>query len=134
MAKFWKTKTFFRLRKKWDEKLLQSGFRDAEKEIEKGRVLKDYEYNAYPIDSHFNIRSRFEFYRAIGILAHDEQFMSDRDRHIMTRIADGAKQADILKELADLGFNCTNRITITRVISRYFEKWNIYPSKPRKTK
>lgn len=150
MARFWKSKAFQELKEEWDEKLKETGFEDAEKEVDGKTVLKR---SSYFISSRGKSRDNMkeaerEYCQLLEYLVSREENFEDRlDKIIMERTAEGKSIREISDELKDqpkiklknkMG-NKSDRNTIAYVRRRYENKWGIKYWKPeqmvsRKTK
>jgi len=137
MSKFWQTKQFKDLLGTWNKKLEDSGFEDAEKEVNGETVLKQTSLNegrfigVYRNASDFDRQEKEEYFRILYQLASQEQnFEDELDKIIMERTAEGKT----IKEISDeLKSNLPegkqrgkfNRNTIRYVRRRYESRWGI---------
>lgn len=127
MRKFWQTKKFKALQNKWEKKLLESGFVDAEKMFYGSLHLKQpvcnyvYRYNMFVEAVRENRQLYFEL---LGEFFHKEQFNDEVERLIMERRAEGVKIKHICEELKSLKERC-HRQTVRLIIRKYEIKWGI---------
>jgi hypothetical protein len=123
MADFWKTKTFSELSKEWSKKLFDSGFIDAEEEINGQWHLKQY-------SRCIEDKLKYEYYSLITECLEGDTEIQGRYKTIMSMYAQGKKHNEIIHEVKKGGEKC-NRWLIQMVISKYLKKWKV-PHNPRK--
>jgi hypothetical protein len=124
MRKFWLTKKFKLLQKKWYEKLREADFVDVEHEFDGEFELTQRSSNAYRQASFIVRESKVDYYRLIGHYTHNEKFDDPVDEIVMKMVAEGAKIKAVSEELKRQGFKC-HRQTIRYIIRRYENQWGI---------
>ena len=130
---FWKSKGFEELKREWNGKLEDSGFKDAEKEIAGERVLRQTADYAYRRKETVEVvrECKLSYFTSISHhLSLEKDFADDLDRLIMERTAKGRtirEISDELKALIPIGRERTkhNRNTIRYVRRRYENKWGV---------
>lgn len=123
--KFWQTNEFKTLQDEWNEKLNESGFKDAETLLGDGDwALKQKATNAYRA-THQTIRDgKQRYFELLGSAFNDEQFCDWVERLIMEHRADGWTIREISDKLKMLNERC-HRETIRNVIRKYEVRWKI---------
>lgn len=132
-TKFWKSSQFDQLKREWEEKLAQSGFRDAERDIGGERVLRqtaDYAFRRRETVAVIRECKLTYFTILAQHLAEERNFADEWDRLIMERTAEGKTIKEISEELRAMipqGRARTkhSRDTIRYVRRRYEHKWGI---------
>lgn len=140
MAEFWKIKKLDdKLKKEWEKKLKDSGFNDAEKEINGERVLiENTTANSkfgilanYKLAAEVVRENKAEYFRVLyQKFSEEKSFEDSEDRLIMERTAEGRTIKEISDELKEKLSNNRvrskfNRNTIRYVRRRYENKWGI---------
>lgn len=134
---FWGNQDFKRLKREWDEKLRESGFEDAEKEVGGERVLRQSADYAYRRKETVGVirECKLEYFTLLSQKIEETRFEDGWDRLIMEMTAEGKSIREIsdhLKALIPKGRKRTkhNRMTICYVRRRYEHKWGIRTWKP----
>ena len=148
MAKFWRTNEFKNLQSEWEEKLKESGFEDAEKEVGGDRVLKQRADYAYRSSADATREAKEEYFQLLSSWVRIEtQFDGEKffqlflplpgvdplelkrtlspDRLIMEMTAQGKNIQEISRELKRRGMEKHNRDTIRYIRRRYEDRWGI---------
>jgi len=128
MAKFWKSKEFLEEKAKWDQKLKDSGFVDAEKELSGKSVLIAFssDEGCWKNKGLARREEREEYYTALyQCFIKETDFADESDRLIMERTAEGKSKREISDELKEKKQKKHNRDTITYIRRRYENKWGI---------
>lgn len=148
MAKFWRSSEFKKLQSEWEEKLRQSGFEDAEKEVGGDRVLKQRADYAYRSSTTATIEAKEEYFQLLSSWVRIEtQFDGESffqlplplpgvdplelkrnissDRLIMEMTAAGKNIQEISRELKRRRMEKHNRDTIRYIRRRYEDRWGI---------
>lgn len=121
---FWRTKDFKVLAKAWDNKLEQTGFKDAEIELKTGRALKQRATNSYRQATELERTARLEYYCFLGYLVNNTIFPNALEKYVMTRHSEGASIQEIVNEINNGGIS-RHRRTIGFIIRRWQSKWGI---------
>lgn len=133
MAKFWQSQKFKKLEAKWNEKLQQSKFTDAETSTAKGRCLKQLSKvtRVYGTKSIITIDTKTEYFNLLQSYINEmtfkrqkEVFKNETDCLIMTRRSEGISIQNICKELAESGKKI-HRQTVRYIIRNYEHEWGI---------
>lgn len=142
MPKFWKSKEFNALRIEWNKKLEASDFKDAEKDINYTRFLKDPTagnggWLHHHLSANVFVREEKEtYYRILSQKFQEEKnFEDEEDRLIMELTVDGktiTEISSIIKARLSDGRKRSkhNRDTIRYIRRRYENKWGIRCWKP----
>lgn len=121
---FWKTKKFREANLEWNKILKESGFVDAEIELNGGVTLKQRATNAYRQASQLERDTRLDYYLHLGYWTHNTKFPNKLEAFIMTRHAEGATIKEIVEEIKTK-HRSLNRKTIRFIIRRWQTKWGI---------
>lgn len=118
--KFWQTSQFKSLQKVWEQKLRDSGFKDAEAD---GK-LRQNAANSYRTKELAVIESKQSYYEVLGQKYHEEQFKDQVDAYVIERRSQGVSLIQIRQELKSQGKK-NGRETIRKIIRFYERKWRI---------
>lgn len=127
--KYWETNSFKALEKDWEEKLKQSGFKDAEETIKGEKLLIQQSSNVYRQAVPLIRESKMDYYQLIMVNLADNPPEDEVELLVMTRLSEGKKIGDISTELATLGERC-HRQTIRFIKRKYEDQWNIKKWEP----
>jgi hypothetical protein len=138
MAKFWQSQAFKNLEKEWYCLLKESGFKDAEKEVDGEIVLAHitnnqghYTSNVLRQRSIEEVRHTQFYFELLFQKFHEEKnFCDNSDKLIMEKTAEGWTIKQISKELKRLRLKKYNRDTIRYIRRRYEHKWGMRQWKP----
>jgi hypothetical protein len=121
---FWTTSKFKKLAKKWDIKLKDSGFKDAEHSVNGFRNLVTSS-NPYRNSILEDKESKEAYYRLMGQHVYNSnEFDNNVDKLVMMRYVSGVMIKDICKELKQKG-SPRHRQTIRYIIRKYESKWKV---------
>lgn len=118
LAKFYQTKEFRELEKRWDKILTETGFMDAERTKNGQRILAQNSSNAYRQACHQTREDRAEYFRALCYHFHRTNFDRLLDQRVMMFFSDGLSIKQIVKTLTELG-QPIHRQTIRFIIRRF---------------
>jgi len=118
---FYQTKEFKTLAKEWEQKLIASGFVDAEK-LQSGQTRAHYGEASYKRTKKEIIDARIQYYSTFCYHAYRTFYPKYLDREVVTRFAKGSRISDIVVELRELGV-AINRNTVRFIIRRYEHRW-----------
>lgn len=118
LVKFYETKRFKELEAEWEQRLAETGFKDAEKKIGNSRDLKQYAENVYQSARH---DARDKYFDLLSECFLKEIFLEHK---IMQDYVAGKRRVEILKELLASGVSIEYE-TIRFIIRRYEYRWGI---------
>lgn len=124
MKKFYLTRKFLALQREWNEKLLASGFVDAEKLIDGDFVLKQFAKNSYRQCHSIAREAKLRYYELLSSFNEEYEFNDPIEKLIMARRSQGISIKEISEELRDLNARC-HRQTIRTIIRKYEIKWGL---------
>lgn len=113
------------LERLWYNKLANSGFKDIEKVIDDELVLvKTASYCYRKHRDEFSRQMKEEYFRQVGLRAHDEEtlFKNDIHRYILIRHSEGAEIKTIVAELKLRGSD-RDRSSVRFIIRKYEMAW-----------
>lgn len=123
--KFWQTKEFREIEKKWYEKLEEKGFTDIEEAINGKRTLRQRASNCYRQEHEVRRIAKTAYYDLLCEAIHlEENFRDEVEKLIMQRRASGVTVNAISEELKSMRKRC-HVVTVWRVIQKYEKKWRI---------
>lgn len=124
MSKYWQTDAFSALEEQWDAKLKKSGFVDAEKTVNKERVLIQNTPNAYRQAPQVTREAKEQYFTLVSYHMGYKPPRDRIERIIMHNLSFGARIGEICEQLKDLGGSC-HRQTVRFIIRKYEHKWKI---------
>lgn len=122
--KFWQTERFKELQRKWNEKLRDSGFIDAERD---GKLIQN-SANSYRTQIREVIENKQRYFELLGQWYHEEMFTNSVHNFVMRRRSEGISQKQISRELRDIG-EINSHETVRKIIRYYEYKWQIKTKK-----
>lgn len=125
--KFWKTKEFEKLEKKWYDKLKKSGFEDAEKTVAGEKLLKKFAKSLtyFPQVNSIVVREgRAYYYQMAEQKANAATYSEDWHKTVMLKHAEGLNNVEISKELMKQKVSKT-RQQVAAVIKKYMSDWQV---------
>lgn len=102
MSSPFKGKKFDKLKAKWDQKLLDSGFEDIE---DRNEMLKTYSQIGRNVDEYYARESFYssieEYFRLASFFYHDHKFDNKLDKELWAYHCEGKSIREISKALKD---------------------------------
>lgn len=123
-GKYWQKASFQIIRKRWYQKLKETGFVDAEKDVGKKQFLSQVSSNAYRQASEVIRECKSAYYSLLAECLFEDPPLDEIEKLILLRRSEGHKIKEISRELETRGERC-HRQTIRFVIRRYENKWGI---------
>lgn len=115
---------FKTLKARWDKKLADSGFRDAE-EFRNGEVvLKQQASNVYRGADEITREAKLEYFLQVSTYIHQTKFRTKIEEFILLQYADGKTRQETINALKKKGVKRT-RQTLWRVLNRYLKQWGM---------
>lgn len=118
------TKPSPELKKEWDKKLKDSGFKDIEVEVNGNRCLRQRAIPSLSKAARETFKQKAEYYLTISKKFVRQKFPNDLELMVMNHHADGKKIKEIQELLLDYGFK-KHRTTITFIIRRWQKRWRL---------
>jgi hypothetical protein len=125
--KFWQTEKFKEIQAKWEKKLKESGFIDAE-EGENSFYLKQYTSNVYRTKDTSLIEARQTYFELLCQHYSAERFNDIVAAIIMRMRCDGVETKEISRKLKAIGVRSSTE-TIRKIRRHYEKKWGILKTK-----
>jgi hypothetical protein len=122
--KFYQSKEFKELEKKWEEKLEHEGLPDIEKTLGQNRALKQHSSNVYRQMEETRREAKELYFRQLGMAIHQARFDTEIDRIVMNLKAEGATIVEICRFLRSAG-SPRYRRTIRLIVRKYEDRWGI---------
>lgn len=117
---FWSTKEFEAERSKWEKRLEESGFEDAERFVTGEYLLKQFHQGVFKRAHEENphgVENKAEYYRLAGQFLHSHKFDSKKEALIWQLHAEGLPRRVILQKLKSARMKSTEA-TLKEVIYR----------------
>lgn len=119
------SKSFKELEALWNERLVESGFKDVEKMKRNGeRVLRQRSTNVYRQASQSVRMSREKYFQLIAENFYQTEFNREIDKTVMGLFAEGVSIKNIVLELKGQNISI-HRQTIRFIIRRFEHIWGI---------
>jgi len=112
---------FKKIKRKWDQRLAESGFKDLEHPSGK---LKQRASNAYRGASPEQREAKLDFFMKVAQHTSETRFQIRGEKFIMESFAEGVPQVEIERRLAARGIR-KHRITILKIIKKWLLLWNL---------
>jgi hypothetical protein len=128
--RYWETKKFKSLQSEWDDKLADSGFKDAEKTLRGKRVLinSSNPYRRFETaDVAENQREAIApYYEQMAQMVLSRRFDKALDKFVLEKyILDYWSIAEICRDLKRRGKVPCGRFSIRNIIYKYTDRWKI---------